>query len=182
MTGCKQIMKSTTSKVLCLCAGLLLQSDPLLAMQKDLQQPIAIRSTEQSLDLKNHRVTFSGKVEITQGTIKIHADKVIVVQIDKQRGHEIIRAYGRPVSFYQLLENGTSISGHSQEVLYDIAKSLLTMEKEALIRQGDSQIMADRMSYNISQQKVDAKSEGAEPNVRITIDPAPLPSSSVKGR
>lgn len=49
-------------------------------LKNDTQQPINIESDKQSLDIEHNRVMFNDNVVITQGSILIKADKVIIIR------------------------------------------------------------------------------------------------------
>ncbi len=81
-------MKSRTNKLslkLALVASLLAASLPAMALTGDTNQPIHIESDQQSLDMQGNVVTFTGNVVVTQGSIKINADKVVVTRRQTSR-------------------------------------------------------------------------------------------------
>ncbi|VEB02771.1 LptA, protein essential for LPS transport across the periplasm [Klebsiella pneumoniae] len=49
---------------------------------------------------------FTGNVVVTQGTIKINADKVVVTRPGNEKGKEVIEGFGNPATFYQMQDNG----------------------------------------------------------------------------
>ena len=102
-------MKFKTNKLslnLVLASSLLAASIPAFAVTGDTDQPIHIESDQQSLDMQGNVVTFTGNVIVTQGTIKINADKVVVTRPGGEQGKEVIDGYGKPATFYQMQDNG----------------------------------------------------------------------------
>lgn len=92
-------MKFKTNKLslnLVLASSLLAASIPAFAVTGDTDQPIHIESDQQSLDMQGNVVTFTGNVIVTQGTIKINADKVVVTRPGGEQGKEVIDGYGKP--------------------------------------------------------------------------------------
>ena len=90
-------MKFKTNKLslnLVLASSLLAASIPAFAVTGDTDQPIHIESDQQSLDMQGNVVTFTGNVIVTQGTIKINADKVVVTRPGGEQGKEVIDGYG----------------------------------------------------------------------------------------
>lgn len=60
-----------------LLAGLMLiTSMSAFAKVGDLQQEVKIKAVSQTADIKNNQIIFFGPVEVTQGSIKIHADQL----------------------------------------------------------------------------------------------------------
>ncbi len=70
-------MKSVSSKIL-LVSAVTFMSLSALALKDDTNQPINIVSDNQSLDMSNRVVTFTDNVVITQGSIVVKANKVII--------------------------------------------------------------------------------------------------------
>ena len=88
-------MKIKTNKLslnLVLASSLLAASIPAFAVTGDTDQPIHIESDQQSLDMQGNVVTFTGNVIVTQGTIKINADKVVVTRPGGEQGKEVMTA------------------------------------------------------------------------------------------
>ncbi|MBD4684448.1 lipopolysaccharide transport periplasmic protein LptA, partial [Xanthomonas citri pv. citri] len=88
------------------------------ALKGDTDQPINIDSGSQSLDLNSNVVTFSDNVVITQGSIKVTADKVTIIRQEGKK--ETLEASGSPVTFQQTLDNGKPVNGKGNSVHYDL--------------------------------------------------------------
>ncbi len=97
-----QNKQTNSALILCLPSSLLAASIPAFAVTGDTDQPIHIESDQQSLDMQGNVVTFTGNVIVTQGTIKINADKVVVTVPGGEQGKEVIDGYGKPATFYQM--------------------------------------------------------------------------------
>ncbi len=99
-------------------SSLFAASLPALAVTGDTTQPIHINSAQQSLDMQANTVTFTGNVVVTQGTIEVKADKVVVTRPQGAQGQEVIEAFGNPVTFFQMQDNGKPVKGRAQKVRY----------------------------------------------------------------
>ncbi|NJD85120.1 lipopolysaccharide transport periplasmic protein LptA, partial [Candidatus Erwinia dacicola] len=90
-----------------LTASLLLAASlPALALTGDSEKPVNVDSENQALDMQGNVATFTGKVIVTQGSIKITADKVVVTRPGGDSNKTIVDAYGNPATFYQMQDNG----------------------------------------------------------------------------
>lgn len=78
-------MKSTNNKILLLTA-LMMTSLSAFALKDDTNKPINIVSDNQSLDMENSVVTFTDNVVITQGSILIKANKVVITRPPENSG------------------------------------------------------------------------------------------------
>ncbi|XTZ38882.1 lipopolysaccharide ABC transporter substrate-binding protein LptA [Salmonella enterica] len=144
---------------LVLASSLFASSLPALAVTGDTEQPIHIDSDQQSLDMAGNVVTFTGNVVLTQGTIKINADKVVVTRPGGEQGKEVIDGYGNPATFYQMQDNGKPVKGHASQMHYELAKDFVVLTGNAYLEQLDSNIKGDKITYLVKEQKMQAFSD-----------------------
>jgi len=164
---------------LALASVLLAASVPALAVTGDTDQPIHIESDQQSLDMQGNVVTFTGNVVVTQGTIKINADKVVVTRPGGQEGKEIIDGYGNPATFYQMQDNGKPVQGHAGQLHYELQNDFVVLTGNAFLEQQDSNITGDKITYLVKEQKMQAFSEKGK-RVTTVLVPSQLQDKSNK--
>ncbi|BCG07846.1 MULTISPECIES: lipopolysaccharide ABC transporter substrate-binding protein LptA [Buttiauxella] len=155
-------MKSRINKLsrnLVLTSTLLAASFSAFALTGDTDQPIHIESDQQSLDMQGNVVTFTGNVVVTQGSIKINADKVVVTRPGGEQGKEVIDGYGNPATFYQMQDSGKPVSGHSSTMHYELQNDFVVLTGNAYLEQVDSNIKGDKITYLVKEQKMQAFSE-----------------------
>ena len=141
------------------------------ALKGDTDQPINIDSGSQSLDMDNNIVVLTDNVLITQGSIKITASKVTITRPEGKR--ETIDAKGSPVTFQQTLDNGKPVNGKANSVYYDLGTEFLTLTGNAELKQQDSMIKAQRITYDVKKQQLKATS-GGKSRVRTVLIPTQL--------
>ncbi|MDG6895733.1 lipopolysaccharide transport periplasmic protein LptA [Volucribacter amazonae] len=168
----KLTINNFASKTL-LTASLLLASLSAWALKDDTNQPINIVSDNQSLDLEHNVVTFTDNVVITQGSIVIKAQKVVITRPQDSKQQETIDATGNPVTFHQTMDDGKPVDGKAQKVHYDLAKEFLTLTGNAELKQLDSKINGNVITYDVKKQQLNAV---GSPNsrVRTVLLPAQL--------
>ncbi len=132
---------------------------PALALKDDTQKPISIDSVKQALDMTGNTATFTEDVIVKQGSIDIRADKVVVTRPDGDSKKMIIEAFGNPVTFYQLQDNGKPIKGRGSKMRYEMDKELVTLTGNAYLEQLDSNIKGDRITYLVPTQQMEAFSD-----------------------
>jgi len=155
-------MKSRTQinyRNLLVLSAVLAFSMPAFALKSDAQQPVHIDSLKQSLDMQTNVSTFTDNVVIKQGTIDIKADKVVVTTPGGDKKKTYIEAFGNPVTFYQMQDNGKPVKGRAQKVRYDVAPQLVTLTGNAYLEQLDSNVKGDRITYLVQQQQMQAYSD-----------------------
>ena len=109
--------------------------------------------------MQGNIVTFTGNVVVTQGTIKINADKVVVTRPADQKGKEVIDGYGNPATFYQMQDNGKPVKGHASKMHYELQNDFVVLTGNAYLEQLDSNIKGDKITYLVKEQKMQAFSD-----------------------
>ncbi|MDH2924104.1 lipopolysaccharide export system protein LptA [Nicoletella semolina] len=131
-------------------------SGAIYALKSDTSQPINVHSGSQSLDIEKNIVTFSDNVLITQGSIKINAAKVVIIRQEGKK--EKIEAMGSPVIFEQTLDDGKRVEGRANQISYDLGAEFLTLTGRAELKQLDSFIQAEKITYSVKKQQLNATS------------------------
>ncbi|MGP1931379.1 MAG: lipopolysaccharide ABC transporter substrate-binding protein LptA [Arsenophonus sp. ET-YP4-MAG3] len=145
---------------------------PVLALKTDSKQPIQINSVKQSIDLEKNITTFTENIVIKQGTIDVRAYKVVVTRPNGDRKKMIVEAYGTPVTFYQLQDDGKSIKGYSNKLCYEIEKKMIILTGNAYLEQLNNNIKSDRITYLIQNQKMEAFSDNKKRGVTSIFLPS----------
>ncbi|KMZ26461.1 ABC transporter substrate-binding protein [Haemophilus influenzae] len=172
-------MKLVSNKILFL-ATMVLASSSAFALKDDVNQPINIVSDNQSLDMEKSVVTFTDNVVITQGSIIIKANKVVITRPAEKSGKkETVEAFGTPVTFHQQLDNGTPIDGKANKVHYDLGSEFLTLTNNAELKQLDSKINGSVITYDVKKQQLKANGTGKS---RVTTVLIPSQLQQAKGK
>ncbi len=122
------------------------------ALSSDSEQPVYIDSDSQQLDLKSNQVTFTGNVTLSQGSINIKADKIIVIREAKTGNINQIQGFGELATFSQKTDDGKTLFGEARKLTYKMAEDQLTMQDQAMLSQGDSVIRSSTIRYKIADQ------------------------------
>lgn len=157
--------------------ALLSMSISAYALKGDTDQPIDITSGSQSLDMENNVVVLTDNVLITQGSIKINANKVTITRQEGKK--EKIEASGSPVTFQQTLDGGKPVNGKANAVNYDLNQEFLTLVGNAELKQLDSFIKAERITYDVKKQQLKATS-GGKSRVKTVLIPTQLQENKGK--
>jgi lipopolysaccharide export system protein LptA len=146
-----------------------------LAEVADRDQPVNIESDSMTADEAKKIATFSGKVVLTQGTMVIRADRIVVQQDDS--GFQEGVATGSPATFRRKQEgHGDYIEGEAQRIQYDGRIERVELFDNARLRRdsGDD-IRGDYISYDARTERFTVKASDSkdktEGRVRATIMP-----------
>src|SRR5882724_12429507 len=117
------------------------------AERVDREKPVNLEADRVDLDDSKKEAVFEGNVTLTQGTLMIKADKIIVKQ--DADGFQYGIAYGSPAHFRQKREGYDDfIEGFSERLEYDGKADKVQMFTNARIQRGRDEVRGDYISYN----------------------------------
>jgi lipopolysaccharide export system protein LptA len=132
-----------------LAAGLaaVLAAGPALAEKSDRDKPVNVEADRMLVDDAKKESVFEGNVLVTQGTLQLRGDRVIVRQDGAGFSYGI--AYGKPATFRQKRDGYDEyIDGYAERLEYDGRKDLLQMFSAAKLIKGNDEVQGDYISYN----------------------------------
>ena len=150
---------------------------PAHAEQADRDKPVNLESDTVEVNDQTRVSTYQGNVRLTQGTLLITADKLMVVQDDE--GFSKSTAYGNP-SYFKQKSDGVDINieGWAQRIEYDAKRDKLEMFTQARIKRGQDEVHGNYITYDgrTESYRVLGGKDGASENnpkgrVRVVIQP-----------
>lgn len=147
---------------------------PALALESDRDQPMEIAATGSDIDLNAGVHRLVGGVEIRQGTLLIQADSGEVHQ--PARDAEVTRVVleGQPARLEQALDNAAGfMRASARRIDYDRSSNTVVLTGGVRIEEPRGTLSGERVSYDITQGRIQGQSGGAEDRVRFTIPPRP---------
>lgn len=141
------------------------------AEKADRDQPIDLEADTLTTNDAKKTSTYTGNVILTQGTLVIRADK-LVVREDKD-GFQHSTSTGNPTTFRQKMEGKDEyIEGSAQRIEYDGRMDKVQLYTRAWVKRGDDIVHGDYIMY-------DAGAEFAEV---IGGGPSAATAATPKGR
>ncbi len=129
-------------------------TNPVLAESADRDKPIDLEADSVKVDDAKQISTYSGNVILTQGTLVIRADKLIVRE-DKE-GFQHSTSLGNPTTFKQKREaKNEYMEGSAQRIEYDGRMDKVQLYTKAWVKRGEDIVHGDYIMY-------DANAEYAE--------------------
>ena len=153
---------------------------PAMALSSDRDKPMHIEADRAELDDQTGISTYTGNVEVTQGSMTLHADTITVHNL-KRRIIKVV-AEGGPAHFKQRPDNQTQdVVAEANRIEYDGGKEQLTLSGGAKVSQAENVFHSDRIVYDIQRNVANAGGESSEmteqSRVRITIQPDRKPAN-----
>jgi lipopolysaccharide export system protein LptA len=155
----------------------LLLPGPALALSGDRDQPMNLEADSVSIDEETGVSLYEGNVVITQGSLKLWADKLWIHRRDGKTKKMV--SEGQPTHFRQLTDDQQEIKGRALRAEFYIDRDELLLFDEAVLEQGADQFRSDRIVYNRANAKVRAgASADGKQRVRVIIEPSQTPEQT----
>jgi lipopolysaccharide export system protein LptA len=127
--------------------AVVLQAPCSRAEKADRDKPINYQADSGDVNYQTKIGTLLGNVILTQGTLTIHADKIVFHQ--NPDNSVSASAYGNPITFREKRDNVNEYyEGVAQRAEYDGQKRFLELFDRALLRKGTDEIRSNYISYN----------------------------------
>jgi lipopolysaccharide export system protein LptA len=137
-----------------------LAAGPAWAEKADREKEIVMNADHGVADDAKRTTTFDGDVVITQGTMRITADKVTVHEDPNH--HKFYVAYGNPVTFRQKRDNADEyIEGYAQRAEFDDQTDMLKLYDKARVKSNQNELTGNFISYDMGREL--AQVSGAPP-------------------
>jgi lipopolysaccharide export system protein LptA len=130
------------------------------AERADREKEIVVGADKLLADDANRTSTFDGNVIVTQGTMRITANKVTVKE-DEQR-HKYYVANGAPVTFRQKRDKTDEwVEGFADRAEFDDRNDVLKLFSHAKVKSNQNEITGEFISYDMKKEL--AEVTGAPP-------------------
>ena len=173
------MMSPKNKSNLVLLTGILLvcQVPPSHAELADRNKPVNLEAEQVSIDDAKQISTFNGNVVLTQGTLEIRGDTLVVKQNSEGLQHGT--ATGMPASFRQKRDGVDEyIEGYGERIVYNSAKTTLDLFGNARMKRGQDEVSSEHITYNSTTEifranGLTANTPGAprKGRVRVVIQP-----------
>jgi len=182
------------STLLTLSLCLLMFCNRAWAEAADRDKPIDLEADTVKVDDSKQISTYTGNVILTQGTLEIRADKLIVRE--DQGGFQHSTSLGNPTTFKQKMEGKNEyMQGSAQRIEYDGRMDKVQLFTKAWVKRGEDIVHGDYIMYDANAEYAEViggGSQAATPgtpsgrvraiiqpkNKKATVEPAPAPKSA----
>ncbi|WP_439645860.1 lipopolysaccharide transport periplasmic protein LptA [Methylobacillus glycogenes] len=154
------------------------------AEKADREKPIELEADSVQVNDAKKTSTYVGNVILTQGTLIIKGDK-LVVREDKE-GFQHSTSYGNPTTFKQKRDGKNEyMEGSGQRIEYDGRMDKVQLFTKAWVKRGEDIVHGDYIMYDANAEYAEVISGGSQsatpatPNgrVRAVIQPKKKPAT-----
>jgi len=128
-------------------AFLLLWSPASFAERADHDKPINLEADQVTVDDARQISNFIGNVRLSQGSLLILGDKIVVEQ-DKE-GFVQVTAYGKTASFRQKREAMEGyVEGYGERIQYDARAETIDLHVQARLKRDLDEVLGEHITYS----------------------------------
>jgi len=164
---------------------ILLYTPTCFAERADSDKPLFLESDQVLIDNAKNISTFTGNVQLTQGTMLIHGDKIVVTQDKDGFKHGTI--FGKPASFRQKRQGlNEYVEGNGERIEYDTHSEAVNLYGQAHVKRGLDDVRGEHITYNIKTEIFQVSNGGSTnpgdtptKRVRAILQPKPQKDPSM---
>jgi lipopolysaccharide export system protein LptA len=154
------------------------------AERADRDMPINLEADQVLIDDARQTSTFTGNVRLSQGSLLIRGDRIVVTQ-DKN-GFKRATAYGNTAEFRQKREGFEGfVEGFGERIEYDTEEETLNLYKQARLKRGQDEVRGEHITYSarteiFQVEGSDAGPGGSPKRARAVLQPKPKEGTGTK--
>jgi lipopolysaccharide export system protein LptA len=132
-----------------------------LAEKADRDQPIELEADTVQVNDAKKISTYTGNVILTQGTLVIHADKLVVRE--DSLGFQHGTSTGNPTTFRQKMDGKNEyMEGSAQRIEYDGRMDKVQLYEKAWVKKGSDIVHGDYIMYDANAEYAEAIGGGKQ--------------------
>ena len=135
----------------------------------DKDKPIFLESNCAKWDETSQKSTYVGNVTVTQGSILMKGNLLIVTSKNNKIDEMLIS--GDKSTYTQTTRTGKIVYGEAKKIQYDIEKSTITFLDEAELVQSNNTIKSNKIIYKTDKENIIAGDNDGKSRVKMILEP-----------
>ena len=148
------------------------------ALTDDSKKPINIQADSAEINDATGISTYRGNVKITQGSMHLTGDLVILETANKKV--QKIIAEGNLSTFKQKTDDGRLINAEAKKMVYSITGNKIVLTENAKLTEAGNTFASDRITFFTDKEIVKAGSPTGDDRVNITVFPETVKEKSIQ--
>ncbi|MCD8523591.1 MAG: lipopolysaccharide transport periplasmic protein LptA [Saccharospirillaceae bacterium] len=161
-----------------------------LALPDDWQQEMTILSDRAELDRKAGVVIYEGNVVLTQGTLRIESDRLLIIRSGDTLEKAIAEGHSdKPARYQQQINPGKPLTkAHGKRIDYFAQRREITLQGNAQLQQDGNQFSGERILYDMTKETVTASGsthtsgqtngDSEKQRIKVVIQPQTSPAAA----
>ena len=152
--------------------ALIVCSASLWADSDDSSKPVKIKADSAEINDNTGTSIYRGNVRISQGSILLTGDKVVLETVDKKIRK--ITSEGSLCTFRQLRDDGKTVHAQAGKMVYTVGKKQVVLSKNAKLTEGGNTFASNRIVFDVDKKTISGGSLSGSERVNITVLPETL--------
>ena len=148
---------------------LFLFSNYIYAYDDDKNEPIYLESDSAKWDEESQKSTYRGNVVVTQGTMLLTGNLLIVTSKNNEISHMIVT--GEKSTYRQKTKTGKIVNGEAKIIEYFMDQSKIIFLEKAILTQSNNIVKSNKIIYKIDNENIIAGDKKGKSRVRMTLEP-----------
>tara|TARA_B100001996_G_scaffold378037_1_gene361546 strand:- start:2171 stop:2668 length:498 start_codon:yes stop_codon:yes gene_type:complete len=139
------------------------------AYEDDKNKPIFLESDSAKWDEDSQKSTYRGNVVVTQGSMLLTGDLLIVTSENNEINKMVIT--GKKSTYKQKTRSGKIINGEAIKIQYFVEKSKIIFLNKAVLTQSNNVVRSNRIIYLTNSENIIAGDKKGKSRVKMTLEP-----------
>ena len=148
---------------------LFLFSNYIYAYGDDKNEQIYLESDSAKWDEESQKSTYRGNVVVTQGTMLLTGNLLIVTSKNNEISHMIVT--GEKSTYRQKTKTGKIVNGEAKIIEYFMDQSKIIFLEKAILTQSNNIVKSNKIIYKIDNENIIAGDKKGKSRVRMTLEP-----------
>ena len=140
-----------------------------MALTDDSTKPINIQADSAEINDTTGISTYRGNVKISQGSMVLTGD-IVILETAKKKVHKII-SEGKLSTFKQTTDDGRKINAEAEKMVYSIVGNKIILTNNAKLTEAGNTFVSDKITFYTDREIVTAGSSTGDDRVNITVFP-----------
>lgn len=140
-----------------------------LSIDSDKDKPIFLESDSAKWDENSQKSTYRGNVVVTQGTLLLTGDLLVVTSKNNEINNMVIT--GEKSTYKQKTQSGKIVNGEAYEIQYFVENSKIIFLNNAVLTQSNNVVKSNKIIYVTDSENIIAGDKKGKSRVKMTIEP-----------
>ena len=150
-------------------ALMIFYSSLVFSIDSDKDKPIFLESDSAKWDENSQKSTYRGNVVVTQGTMLLTGDLLVVTSKNNEINNMIIT--GEKSTYKQKTQSGKIVNGEAYEIQYFVENSKIIFLNDAVLTQSKNVVKSNKIIYLTNTENIIAGDKKGKSRVKMTIEP-----------
>jgi len=139
------------------------------AYESDSKKPIFLESDSAKWDEETQKSTYRGNVVVTQGTMLLTGDLLIVTSENNEINKMTIT--GKKATYKQKTKSGKIINGEAKKIEHFVNQAKIIFKDKAVLTQANNIVKSNKIIYKTDTENISAGDKEGKSRVKMTLEP-----------